>query len=175
MPAVLARLRSSPPAHEANADSRNAGHEDHDAEEPVEAGLATVPVLDSEPQDVKGRISAVPSPPFSSLIPSSAIRTRRGGATPRRAGNGSISTLHARGFELPDETRRSFTDDFKAGAVRLVLDEGKARMVVLNADSRAPPHGRTNSASRKERVHQAHVVRNALGSEVARRDVALLP
>ena len=104
MPAVLARLRSSPPAHEANADSRNAGHEDHDAEEPVEAGLATVPVLDSEPQDVKGRISAVPSPPFSSLIPSSAIRTRRGGATPRRAGNGSISTLHARGFELPDET-----------------------------------------------------------------------
>src|SRR5207245_6374393 len=31
-------------------------------------------------------ISAVPSPPFSSLIPSSATRTRRGGATPRRAG-----------------------------------------------------------------------------------------
>src|SRR6266850_2098341 len=34
----------------------------------------------------KGRISAVPSPPFSSLIPSSATRTRRGAATPRRAG-----------------------------------------------------------------------------------------
>jgi len=30
----------------------------------------------------KGRISAVPSPPFSSLIPSSATRTRRGAATP---------------------------------------------------------------------------------------------
>jgi len=31
-------------------------------------------------------ISAVPSPPFSSLIPSSATRTRRGAAAPRRAG-----------------------------------------------------------------------------------------
>ena len=47
--------------------------------------------------------------------------------------------------------RRSFTDDFKAGAVRLVLDEGKARMVVLNADSRAPPHGRTNSRTHRGR------------------------
>jgi len=39
---------------------------------------------------VKGRISAVLSPRPSSLILSSAARTRRGCATPRRAGNDLI-------------------------------------------------------------------------------------
>jgi carbohydrate phosphorylase len=51
--------------------------------------------------EAKGRISAVPSPPFSSLIPSSATRTRRGGgATPRRAGCflDSMATLDIPGY-----------------------------------------------------------------------------
>src|SRR5882724_11755964 len=45
----------------------------------------------------KERISAVPSPPPSSLIPSSATRTRRGGATPRRAGDKPHPALQSAG------------------------------------------------------------------------------
>jgi transposase len=77
---------------------------------------------------------------------------------------GGCGVDHGRG-EKAEATRRSFTDEFKAGAVRLVLDEGKtvsqvARDLGLTASAlrtwveraRADGTKRTTELTTEERV-----------------------
>ncbi len=56
--------------------------------------------LDVESRFTEGRISAVPLPPFSSLIPSSATRTRRGPLHP--AAQGWIREIYTTSFFQPE-------------------------------------------------------------------------